>query len=149
MGGKTNLSDSDSHPKIGSSVEPISQESPHPSRYVSPLRQEGRTESHSTKPDKSLRHVQEPCDPVLAERNAVPGEAVGSNGMYINGQDTGTSSDTIPSVEDLHKVVDQKQLARVYDKVIVVDNVSTARRVAQLLTTKYKNFIHACDTEVS
>ncbi|XP_064981508.1 DNA polymerase I A, chloroplastic-like isoform X1 [Musa acuminata AAA Group] len=149
MGGKTNLSDSDSHPKIGSSVEPISQESPHPSRYVSPLRQEGRTESHSTKPDKSLRHVQEPCDPVLAERNAVPGEAAVSNGMPINGQDTGTPSDMIPPVEGLHKVVDQKQLARVYDKVIVVDNVSTARRVAQLLTTKYKNFIHACDTEVA
>ncbi|XP_064981504.1 DNA polymerase I A, chloroplastic isoform X2 [Musa acuminata AAA Group] len=147
MGGKTNLSDSDSHPKIGSSVEPISQESPHPSRYASPPRQEGRTESHSTKPDKSLRHVQEPCDPVLAERNAVPGEAAGSNGMSINGQDTGTPSDT--PVEGLHKVVDWKQLARVYDKVIVVDNVSTARRVAKLLMTKYKNFIHACDTEVA
>ncbi|XP_065025495.1 DNA polymerase I A, chloroplastic/mitochondrial isoform X3 [Musa acuminata AAA Group] len=149
LGGKTNLSDSDSHPKIGSSVEPISQESPHPSRYVSPPRQEGRTESHSAKPDKSLTHVQEPCDPVLAERNAVPGEAAVSNGMPINGQDTGTPSDMIPPVEGLHKVVDQKQLARVYDKVIVVDNVSTARRVAQLLTTKYKNFIHACDTEVA
>uniref|UniRef100_A0A804KIY5 DNA-directed DNA polymerase n=1 Tax=Musa acuminata subsp. malaccensis TaxID=214687 RepID=A0A804KIY5_MUSAM len=148
-GGKTNLSHSDSHPKIGSSVESISQESPHHSRYVSPPRQEGRTESHSTKPDKSLRHVQEPCDPVLAERNAVPGEAAVSNGMPINGQYTGTPSDMIPPVEGLHKVVDQKQLARVYDKVIVVDNVSTARRVAQLLTTKYKNFIHACDTEVA
>ncbi|XP_065025408.1 DNA polymerase I A, chloroplastic-like isoform X2 [Musa acuminata AAA Group] len=123
MDGKTNLSDSDSHPKIGSSVEPISQESPHPSRYVSPPRQE--------------------------ERNAVPGEAAGSNGMSINGQDTGTPSDTIPPVEGLHKVVDRKQLARVYDKVIVVDNVSTARRVAKLLMTKYKNFIHACDTEVA
>ncbi|XP_064982361.1 DNA polymerase I A, chloroplastic isoform X2 [Musa acuminata AAA Group] len=130
-------------------MEPDSQELPHPSRYVSPARQEGRTESHSTKHDKSLTHVQEPCDPVLAERNAVPGEAVGSNGMYINGQDTGTSSDTIPSVEDLHKVVDQKQLARVYNKVIVVDNVSTARLVSRLLTTKYKNFIHACDTGVA
>ncbi|CAL9169995.1 unnamed protein product [Musa hybrid cultivar] len=148
-GGKINLSHSDSHPKIGSSVESISQESPHHSRYVSPPRQEGRTESHSTKPDKSLRHVQEPCDPVLAERNAVPGEAAVSNGMPINGQYTGTPSDMIPPVEGLHKVVDQKQLARVYDKVIVVDNVSTARRVAQLLTTKYKNFIHACDTEVA
>ncbi|XP_064938874.1 DNA polymerase I A, chloroplastic-like [Musa acuminata AAA Group] len=149
LGGKTNLSDSDSHPKIGSSVESISQELPHPSRYVSPPRQEGRTESHSTKPDKSLTLVQEPCDPVLAERNAIPGEAAGSNGMSINGQDTGTPSDTIPPVEGLHKVVDQKQLARVYDKVIVVDNVSKARRVARLLTTKYKNFIHACDTEVA
>ncbi|URE30155.1 PolI-like DNA polymerase [Musa troglodytarum] len=148
-GGKTNLSHSDSHPKIGSSVEPISQESPHSSRYVSPPRQEGRTASHCTKPDKSLTHVQETCDPLLSERNAVPGQSAGSNGMPINGHDIGTSSDTIPPVEGLHKVVDQKQLARVYDKVIVVDNVSTAKQVARLLTTKYKNFIHACDTEVA
>ncbi|RRT50853.1 hypothetical protein B296_00050574, partial [Ensete ventricosum] len=119
----------------------FSQELPHPSRYVSPPRLEGRTESYSTKPDKSL-----------AEQNAVPSEAAGSNGMSVNGQDTGTSSDMSSHVEGFNKVVDQKhqkQLASVYNEVIVVDNVSTAKHVAQLLTTKYKNFIHACDTEVS
>lgn len=42
----------------------------------------------------------------------------------------------------------RKALATVYDKVLVVDNVKSARSVVQLLTSKYKNFIHACDTEV-
>uniref|UniRef100_A0A0E0GKN2 DNA-directed DNA polymerase n=1 Tax=Oryza nivara TaxID=4536 RepID=A0A0E0GKN2_ORYNI len=43
----------------------------------------------------------------------------------------------------------RKALATVYDKVLVVDNVKSARSVVQLLTSKYKNFIHACDTEVA
>ncbi|XP_039853051.1 DNA polymerase I A, chloroplastic-like isoform X2 [Panicum virgatum] len=43
----------------------------------------------------------------------------------------------------------QKEVAAIYDKVLVVDNIESARTVVQLLTTKYKNFIHACDTEVA
>jgi DNA polymerase I len=42
----------------------------------------------------------------------------------------------------------RKEVAAIYDKVLVVDNIQSARTVVQLLTTKYKNFIHACDTEV-
>jgi hypothetical protein len=42
----------------------------------------------------------------------------------------------------------RKALATIYDKVLVVDTVESARSVVQLLTTKYKSFIHACDTEV-
>ncbi|KAM0917142.1 hypothetical protein ACQ4PT_009698 [Festuca glaucescens] len=43
----------------------------------------------------------------------------------------------------------RKALATIYDKVLVVDTVESARSVVQLLTTKYKSFIHACDTEVA
>ncbi|XP_025821341.1 DNA polymerase I A, chloroplastic-like [Panicum hallii] len=43
----------------------------------------------------------------------------------------------------------RKEVAAIYDKVLVVDNIQSARTVVQLLTTKYKNFIHACDTEVA
>ncbi|PNT61954.1 hypothetical protein BRADI_5g23367v3 [Brachypodium distachyon] len=43
----------------------------------------------------------------------------------------------------------RKALATIYDKVLVVDTVKSARSVVQLLTTKYKSFIHACDTEVA
>ncbi|EAZ05778.1 hypothetical protein OsI_28011 [Oryza sativa Indica Group] len=43
----------------------------------------------------------------------------------------------------------RKLLATIYDKVLVVDNVESARSVVKLLTTKYKGFIHACDTEVA
>lgn len=42
----------------------------------------------------------------------------------------------------------RKALGTIYEKVMVVDNVESARKVVQLLTTKYRNFIHACDTEV-
>jgi hypothetical protein len=42
----------------------------------------------------------------------------------------------------------RKALGTIYEKVLVVDNVESARSVVQLLTSKYKNFIHACDTEV-
>ncbi|TKW08718.1 hypothetical protein SEVIR_6G042200v4 [Setaria viridis] len=43
----------------------------------------------------------------------------------------------------------RKALAGIYNKVLVVDNIESARTIVQLLTTKYRNFIHACDTEVS
>uniref|UniRef100_J3MQT9 DNA-directed DNA polymerase n=1 Tax=Oryza brachyantha TaxID=4533 RepID=J3MQT9_ORYBR len=43
----------------------------------------------------------------------------------------------------------RKVLAAIYDKVLVVDNVESARSVVKLLTTKYRGFIHACDTEVA
>ncbi|WVZ87156.1 hypothetical protein U9M48_033843 [Paspalum notatum var. saurae] len=43
----------------------------------------------------------------------------------------------------------RKALGTIYGKVLVVDNVKSARAVVQLLTTKYRKFIHACDTEVA
>jgi DNA polymerase-1 len=42
----------------------------------------------------------------------------------------------------------RKALAGIYDKVLVVDNIDSAKNVVRLLTTKYKSFVHACDTEV-
>jgi DNA polymerase-1 len=42
----------------------------------------------------------------------------------------------------------RKALGTIYEKVLVVNDVKSARSVVQLLTTKYRNFIHACDTEV-
>ncbi|XP_020243959.1 DNA polymerase I A, chloroplastic-like isoform X2 [Asparagus officinalis] len=47
-------------------------------------------------------------------------------------------------------LVDPKEkLVGIYDKVLVVDNISKAKEVVKLLTTKYRDFIHACDTEVA
>ncbi|XP_066332978.1 DNA polymerase I B, mitochondrial-like isoform X1 [Miscanthus floridulus] len=43
----------------------------------------------------------------------------------------------------------RKALASIYDKVLVVDNIESARSIVKLLTTKYKSFIHACHTEVA
>ncbi|KAF9624729.1 hypothetical protein IFM89_013267 [Coptis chinensis] len=43
----------------------------------------------------------------------------------------------------------RERLARMYSDVLVVDSISSAKKVVQLLTTKYRDFVHACDTEVS
>ncbi|KAI3986654.1 hypothetical protein MKX01_014192 [Papaver californicum] len=45
----------------------------------------------------------------------------------------------------------RENLSRMYDEVLVVDNISTANEIVKMLTTqeKYKNRIYGCDTEVS
>lgn len=48
-----------------------------------------------------------------------------------------------PDCSELHR-----KLSQVYDKVLVVDSIAAAREVVRKLITKYKGFIHACDTEV-
>lgn len=48
-------------------------------------------------------------------------------------------------VSEMH----QKRLARIYDKVLVVEDLKTARKVVNMLTTKYRELLYACDTEAS
>lgn len=43
----------------------------------------------------------------------------------------------------------QKRLTSIYDKVLVVDNISVAKKVVKKLTTQYRHLVHACDTEVA
>ncbi|KAI3673791.1 hypothetical protein L6452_39921 [Arctium lappa] len=43
----------------------------------------------------------------------------------------------------------QKRLMSIYDKVLVVDNISVAKEVVRKLTTQYRHLVHACDTEVA
>lgn len=48
------------------------------------------------------------------------------------------------------KPMDAKErLRQVYNEVLVVNNIEEAKRVVLLLTTKYRDFIHGCDTEAS
>lgn len=49
---------------------------------------------------------------------------------------------TGPECSELHE-----RLSKVYEKVLVVNDISTAREVVSLLTTQYKDHVHACDTE--
>lgn len=42
----------------------------------------------------------------------------------------------------------KERLNGVYDSVLVVDSVSAAKEVVSMLTVKYRNLVHACDTEV-
>ena len=39
------------------------------------------------------------------------------------------------------------KLCSIFDKVLVVDNVTVARKVVHKLTHEYKHHVHACDTE--
>ncbi|XP_057464463.1 DNA polymerase I A, chloroplastic/mitochondrial-like [Actinidia eriantha] len=43
----------------------------------------------------------------------------------------------------------RERLLRIYDKVLVVDNISKAREIVRMLTHKYRHRVHACDTEVA
>lgn len=43
----------------------------------------------------------------------------------------------------------KEKLVRIYDKVLVVDNVAMAREVVAMITTKYRDLVYACDTEVA
>ncbi|KAL6283926.1 hypothetical protein ACE6H2_014855 [Prunus campanulata] len=41
------------------------------------------------------------------------------------------------------------RLNTIYDKVLVVNSVSVAKKVVKMLTNQYRNLVHACDTEVA
>ncbi|GMH14418.1 hypothetical protein Nepgr_016259 [Nepenthes gracilis] len=41
------------------------------------------------------------------------------------------------------------KLCTIYDRVLVVDNIPSARKVVSKLTNQYRHLVHACDTEVS
>ncbi|XP_059662506.1 DNA polymerase I A, chloroplastic/mitochondrial-like [Cornus florida] len=43
----------------------------------------------------------------------------------------------------------RERLAHIYDKVLVVDNISVAKEVVRMLTTQYRHHVYACDTEVA
>ncbi|KAL8144225.1 hypothetical protein V2J09_017257 [Rumex salicifolius] len=43
----------------------------------------------------------------------------------------------------------RSELCRIYDKVLIVDNIPDAKKVVKILTTQFRHLVHACDTEVS
>lgn len=113
------------------------------------LRLESRFTFQNPQLERPISNLQPPqYDRVAEVVNDVSGRTMHSEKCFINGQHIKTST-TGPPAKDLQKVVHQEKTTDVYDKVIIVDNVSTAKEVARLLITKYKNLIHACDTEVN
>ncbi|XP_058093524.1 DNA polymerase I B, chloroplastic/mitochondrial isoform X2 [Magnolia sinica] len=57
--------------------------------------------------------------------------------------------ETTPKESGICRNKHREQLARIYNEVLVVDDVLTAKRVVEVLTTRYKHLVHACDTEVA
>ncbi|XP_028097504.1 DNA polymerase I B, chloroplastic/mitochondrial-like isoform X1 [Camellia sinensis] len=49
----------------------------------------------------------------------------------------------------VHQPDPRKRVLRIYDKVLVVDNISMARKIVRMLTNQYRHCVHACDTEVA
>ncbi|CAA7048432.1 unnamed protein product [Microthlaspi erraticum] len=43
----------------------------------------------------------------------------------------------------------RENLKKIYEKVLIVDDVSAAKDVVAKLSSQYRNIVHACDTEVS
>ncbi|XP_038690170.1 DNA polymerase I B, chloroplastic/mitochondrial isoform X2 [Tripterygium wilfordii] len=43
----------------------------------------------------------------------------------------------------------QKRLTSIYRDILVVDNISKAKEVVGMLTSRYRHLVHACDTEVA
>ncbi|XP_042452291.1 DNA polymerase I A, chloroplastic-like isoform X2 [Zingiber officinale] len=110
---------------------------------------ESRSTFQNPQLEKPILNLQLPqYDRVAEVVNDVSCGKVHSENCFINGQHI-TTSTTGPPAKDLQKAVHQEKTTDAYDKVIIVDNVSTAKEVARLLITDYKNFIHACDTEVA
>ncbi|KAL9232653.1 hypothetical protein vseg_007735 [Gypsophila vaccaria] len=87
---------------------------------------------------------------VVADGNQILEDAPGN--LSVNGL---TSSDVcdeyvlVPEedVDEQSKL--RWRLCSILNKVLIVDNVATARMVAHKLTHEYKHLVHACDTEVS
>ncbi|XP_023536872.1 DNA polymerase I B, chloroplastic/mitochondrial-like [Cucurbita pepo subsp. pepo] len=65
--------------------------------------------------------------------------------MTINGG--GTKITEAPATN--HKPDIKERLNGVYDSVLVVDSIHAAREIVSMLTMKYRNLVHACDTEVA
>ncbi|WCJ37191.1 DNA polymerase I A chloroplastic [Euphorbia peplus] len=73
------------------------------------------------------------------------GQLAGTNGKLA-----GVSSlEKAPKFKEESRQDIKKRLTSIYDKVLVVNNVSMAREVVQKLTNQYRHLVHACDTEVA
>ncbi|GAB4824725.1 hypothetical protein Ancab_007590 [Ancistrocladus abbreviatus] len=79
-----------------------------------------------------------------------------SNEMNGDNENTKLTADEryiVPINDGDEQIVDQQKLRMrldgIYDKVLVVDKISTAKKVVSMLTNQYRHRVHACDTEVS
>lgn len=87
----------------------------------------------------SLHHLMEKLEisPGVAEKIA--------NGGHK--KDPNTSETYVGTSAEQTNVHLREKLNRIYDKVLVVDNIVAAKEVVEKLTNKYRHLVHACDTE--
>lgn len=97
--------------------------------------------------------------PNLWESKRHQGPKTDKNNIFNDKETASADSKVVPN-DDVDEPLSEKiaaseyselheRLSLVYDKVLVVDSIPAAREVVRLLTTQYKDLVHACDTEVA
>lgn len=95
--------------------------------------------------------------PNLWESKRHQGPKTDKNNIFNDKETASADSKVVPN-DDVDEPLSEKiaaseyselheRLSLVYDKVLVVDSIPAAREVVRLLTTQYKDLVHACDTE--
>lgn len=82
---------------------------------------------------------------------ALPRVDASRNLEEIKQMDSGITHGSIKtslSEQTYHQPDIHKRLTSIYDGVLIVNNVTVAKEVVRMLTTKYRHLVHACDTEV-
>ncbi|ERN19576.1 DNA polymerase I A, chloroplastic [Amborella trichopoda] len=87
--------------------------------------------------------VEEISDDAMAEE-ILNGQAVNSESI-----DTFVEKVTTKTESNNAQAEQRKKLLCLYDKVLIVDNLSVAKSVVSKLTKEYRHLVHACDTEVA
>ncbi|XP_057506987.1 LOW QUALITY PROTEIN: DNA polymerase I A, chloroplastic/mitochondrial-like [Actinidia eriantha] len=84
----------------------------------------------------------------VESHGSLPG--VESNGSLPGGpsEGSGETSSKPLDIVDKRSILHEK-LAGIYDRVLVVDNISMARETVKMLTNQPRDCVYACDTEVA
>lgn len=70
-------------------------------------------------------------------------------GNVINGDKSNKKSSESKAATSVNSKEDlRKMLNRIYNKVLIVNSVSIAKKVVGMLKGEYRHLVHACDTEV-
>ncbi|KAI3916944.1 hypothetical protein MKW98_014405 [Papaver atlanticum] len=78
-------------------------------------------------------------------------ETGSSNGenIFLSDDASDTYTRPIKNGDEATSTADLREsLSRIYDEVLVVENISAAKEIVKMLTTKHRNRIYACNTEV-
>ncbi|XP_077253959.1 DNA polymerase I A, chloroplastic/mitochondrial-like [Tasmannia lanceolata] len=110
----------------------------------------GRIELAGFRPDNAIERGISDRESAVSDDNAIERDT-SDIGSAVGDDLNKTSVEEInPQKEYAIRLAEQRmRLIRIYDRVLVVDNITVAKRVVEKLTKQYKDLVHACDTEVA
>ncbi|KAK8622888.1 hypothetical protein V6N13_117787 [Hibiscus sabdariffa] len=147
----------DDHQELGSCGDTDFLSEDHSTHHPTSSKQVSRAKSTSTKRINGSKQLKDsigaevssdgllegPVSDGIKDRGRMDPGIITMEKANENGVASIEETDIVPR-DDIHK-----QLARIYAQVLVVDNISAAKEVVLMLTTKFRHLVHACDTEVS